>query len=183
MRPDFSQLFRLCKNFDRKAQRQMVDLLAPLLSSVCKRYEWSPANVQDLVQESLILIFNNIEQFKGGEKEFMFWCRRIAVNVCLQKFRKKNLLTEAEDRALDSGEAPAIFSDMGVEDILRVLDSLPENQRIVFNLSVLDGYSHAEISQELNIAPSHSRTLLARARASLQDIISKEESLTVDHAY
>ena len=179
MRPDFNQLLKFCRDFDRKAQRQMVDLLAPLLGSVCQRYERSPAHVQDLVQEALILIFNHIEQFRGGEKEFLYWCQRIAINVCLQKFRRKNVVLEALETGPEPGEYPDVFSKMGVEEILRVLDRLSDNQRIVFNLSVLDGYSHAEIGRELNIAVSHSRTLLTRARATLQDIILKKEAIVV----
>ena len=177
MRTDFNQLLKLCKNFERKAQRQMVDLLAPFLFSVCKRYERSHADVQDLVQEALILIFNNIAQCRGGEKEFMGWCRRIAINQCLQKIRKKRLPLETLENGSDPGEMPGVFSQMGVEEILHILDFLPENQRVVFNLGVLDGYSHAEISQELHITESHSRTLLTRARASLQDVILKKEAL------
>jgi RNA polymerase sigma factor (sigma-70 family) len=173
---DFNQTLNYCKNFERKAQRQVVDLLAPFLFSVCKRYERSTADIQDRVQEALILIFNNIEQFRGGEKEFMHWSQRIAINVCLQKFRKKNFLLEAMDTCHEPVESPDIFSKMGVDEILQVLDILPDNQRIVFNLSVLDGYTHAEISQEMNIEISHSRTLLTRARAALQDIILQKES-------
>jgi RNA polymerase sigma-70 factor (ECF subfamily) len=81
------------------------------------------------------------------------------------------------ETGFDPGESPGIFSQMGIEEILKILDSLPENQRVVFNLSVLDGYSHAEISRELNIMESHSRTLLTRARTALQDIILKKEAL------
>ncbi len=175
MQPDFNQLLKFCRNFERKAQRQMVDLLAPFLSSVCKRYEKS--DVQDSVQEALILIFNNIDQFRGGEKEFRYWCQRIAVNVCLQKFRKKSVVLESLENGPDPGEFPDVYSKMGVEEILKVLDRLPDNQRIVFNMNVLDGYTHAEVGRELNIAASHSRTLLTRARVTLQDIILKKEAL------
>jgi len=181
MRSDFNQILKSCKNYDRKAQRQMVDLLAPLLSAVCKRYERSHTNVQDLVQEALILIFNNIEQCRGEEKAFMCWCRRIAINVCLQKFRKKALLTESLETGADPAESPGIFSKMGVDDILQILDALPENQRLVFNLNVLDGYSHAEISRELNIGESNSRALLTRARAALQVLITKKETLNNEY--
>jgi RNA polymerase sigma-70 factor (ECF subfamily) len=159
----------------------MVDLLAPFLSAVCKRYERSHPNVQDLVQEALILVFNNIEQCRGEEKAFMCWCRRIAINVCLQKFRKKALLTESLETSADPGISPGIFSKMGVDDILKILDALPENQRLVFNLNVLDGYSHAEISRELNIGESNSRALLTRARAALQVLITKKETLNNEY--
>lgn len=177
MQPDLNQLISACKNFDRKAQRQVVDLLAPFLSSVCRRYVRSQSDVQDQVQEALILVFNHIEQFRGSDKEFMAWSRRIAINVCLQKIRKKGILFEAIGEHTDPQESPDIFSRMGVEEILKVLDALPESQRIVFNMNVLDGMTHAEIGQELNIAVSHSRTLLTRARATLQDILLKSISL------
>lgn len=155
----------------------MVDLLAPFLGSVCQRYERSHAEVQDLVQESLILIFNHIDQCRSSEKEFMGWCRRIAVNVCLQKFRKKQLPVETLESGGDPGGLPDVFDKMGVEEILRLLDGLPELQRLVFNLHVIDGYSHTEIGQELNIAESYSRTLLTRARTALKDSILKKEAL------
>jgi RNA polymerase sigma-70 factor (ECF subfamily) len=177
MQPEFSHLLISCANYDRKAQRQMLDHLAPFLFSVCKRYEKTQPIVQDLVQESLILIFNNIDQFKGEEKAFMFWCRRIAINVCLQQFRKHKIQVEALENGWDPGESPVIFSKMGVDEILKLLQYLPDNQRVVFNLSVLDGYSHSEIGRELNIAESHSRTLLTRARAALQDILQEKEFL------
>jgi RNA polymerase sigma-70 factor (ECF subfamily) len=177
MRPDFNHLLKSCRQYERKAQRQMVDLLAPSLFSVCKRYERTHAGVQDLVQEALILIFNHIDQCRGGEREFMGWCRRIAVNVCLQQFRKKQLPFETIETGGDPGGLPDVFDKMGVEDILRLLDALPLHQRLVFNLHVVDGYSHAEIADELNITESHSRTLLTRARAALKDSILKKEAL------
>lgn len=181
MRSDFNLLLKSCKDYDRKAQRQMVDLLAPFLSGVCKRYERSQTNVQDLVQETLILIFNNIRQCRGEEKAFLCWCRRIAINVCLQKFRKKDLPVETLETGPDVGEPPGVFSKMSVDDILKILDCLPENQRLVFNLNVLDGYSHAEIGRELHIAESHSRALLTRARAALQELITRKESVNNEY--
>lgn len=181
MQADINLLIKSCKAYDRKAQRQMVDRLAPFLSSVCKRYETSQANIQDLVQEALILIFNNIEQCRGEEKVFLGWCRRIAINVCLQKFRKKTIPVDSLDSCADPSIAPGIYSQMGVEEVLQLLEQLPQNQRLVFNLSVLDGYSHAEISQELNIAESNSRALLTRARAALQDILTKKELLNNEY--
>ena len=181
MRSDFNLLLKSCKDYDRKAQRQMVDLLAPFLSGICKRYERSQTNVQDLVQEALIRIFNNIEQCRGEEKVFLCWCRRIAVNICLQKFRKKDLPVETLETGADPAVLPGIISKMGVDDILKILDCLPENQRLVFNLNVLDGYSHAEIGRELRIAESHSRALLTRARAALQELITKKESLNNEY--
>lgn len=179
MQSEFKVLLKGCRNYERKAQRQMVDRLVPFLLSVCRRYEGAHAAAQDLVQEALILIFNHIEDCQAEEKPFMGWCKRIAVNVCLEKFRKKNIALECMDHLeIQHGLAPEIFDQLAVEEILRALNSLPENQRLVFNLYVIDGYAHAEISDMLHIQESHARTLLTRAKASLQHILSTKEILS-----
>ncbi len=182
MQSDFIILLKGCRAYERKAQRQMVDLLAPFLLSVCRRYEGVHAAAQDLMQEALILIFNHIEDCQPEEKPFMGWCKRIAVNVCLEKFRKKKIPLECIDhQVINNSLAPEIFNQLGVEEILRSLNRLPENQRLVFNLFVIDGYSHAEISEMLHIKESNARTLLTRARASLQNNLNAKEILS--HEY
>ena len=182
MPSDFIILLKGCRAYERKAQRQMVDLLAPFLLSVCRRYEGVHAAAQDLMQEALILIFNHIGDCQPEEKPFMGWCKRIAVNVCLEKFRKKNIPLECIDHPeINNSLAPEIFNQLGVEEILRSLNRLPENQRLVFNMFVIDGYSHAEISEMLHIKESNARTLLTRARASLQNILTAKEILS--HEY
>lgn len=182
MQADFKTLLKGCKACERKAQRQMVDLLAPFLSSVCRRYEGVHAAAQDLVQEALILIFNHIEDCQPEEKLFMGWSKRIAINVCLEKFRKKQIhVTPIEKQVLDNCAAPEIFDQLGVEEILCTLNSLPDNQKLVFNLFVIDGYAHAEIAAMLQIKESHARTLMARARANLQTILTAKEVLS--HEY
>ena len=89
MKGDFKTLLKGCRNYDRKAQRQMVDLLAPFLTAVCRRYEGVDASAQDLVQETLILIFNHIKDCKPEDKPFMGWCRKIAVNVLPGEIQEK----------------------------------------------------------------------------------------------
>jgi RNA polymerase sigma factor (sigma-70 family) len=172
------KLLEECRAYDRKAQRQMVDHLAPFLLAVCRRYEPILENAHDSVQESLIFIFNNIEQCRTEEYSFMAWCKKIAINVCLGKFRKKKLqLEELKLNNNISWISPDIFSKFGVEEIHEALNKLPENQKIVFNLSVIDGFSHAEIAEMMGLKESSSRTLLVRARILLQDIILKHETL------
>ncbi len=182
MQSDFKTLLKGCRDCERKAQRQMVDLLVPFLLSVCRRYEGAHAGAQDLVQESLILIFNHIEDCQPEEKPFMGWCKRIAVNVSLDKFRKKSIPLEYLDhQELPHFLPPEIFAQLGVEEIMHALNLLPDNQRLVFNLFVIDGYTHAEICDMLHIKESNARTLLTRARATLQSIISTKEILS--HEY
>lgn len=169
MHPEFNKLLKGCRNYDRKAQRQMMDLLLPFLLSICKRYETPCWSAQDLVQESLILIFNNINDARPEERIFMGWCKKVTINTCLGRFRKKQLEQTDLSENLHSFQ-PEVFDQLGVEAVVSALRGLPEQQRLVFNLHVVDGYSHAEIATMLQLKESHARTLLTRARTALQDI-------------
>lgn len=178
MQADFKTLLKACRDYDRKAQRQMVNLLAPFLSSVCRRYEGGHVAAQDMVQEALIRIFNHIEDCQAEEKPFMGWCKRITIHVCLEQFRKKKLpIDYVEPRELPHSLNPEVLDQLGLEDILLIIKQLPENQRLVFNLFVVDGYSHQEIGEMLHIKESNARTLLTRARATLQNLLTEQEIL------
>ena len=171
------KLIKGCKKLNRNAQREMVNHLSPFLYSICRRYAPSGEDAKDLLQESLILIFNNMESCSSSEAlPFKSWCRRIAINNALAKKRKKIFQTEMINEAkVPNSRHPLVHSQLNVEDILSLLQFFPENQRIVFNLFVIDGYSHKEIGEILNIKESSSRTFLTRARQSLQRLLHKEE--------
>jgi RNA polymerase sigma factor (sigma-70 family) len=167
----FNDVIKGCKMLDRKAQRTMMDRLTPFLLALCRRYEHTHENARDAVQEALILIFNNIDACIPQEKPFFGWCKRIAINVCLGRIRRKRVSWENLDDTLPQPVHPEIMEQLDAESILQLLQKLPENQRLAFNLYVIDGYSHAEIGQIMGLQESHSRTLLTRARATLQSFI------------
>lgn len=157
----------------------MVKILSPYLYNFCLRYANSHEDAKDLLQESLILIFNNLDQFSSdNEAAFKSWCRRITINNALSKKRKKSNQHNSISQSKTSLSAlPLIISKLNVEDILTLLNHLPDNQRLVFNLFVIDGYSHREIAKILNIKESSSRTYLTRARQNLQKILNRENRL------
>ncbi len=165
-----------CKNLERKAQREMVGHLSPVLFPICRRYAHSFEDAKDLLQESLILIFNNMHKCKSEEiVPFKSWCKKITINNALGKIRKANTYTERfQDEGFQESSSPTIYSKLNMEDILKMLDFLPERHRHVFNLSILDGYTHKEIAEILSIKESSSRTLLVRARQALQSMIQKD---------
>ncbi len=170
-------LIQGCRNLDRRAQRQMVDHLSPFLYRICRRYTDCHDDAKDLLQESLILIFNNMEKCSAREmSSFKAWCRRIAINTSLGRIRKKQLPTESlNGTAYVQVSLPNIHGKLNTDDILKIIQTLPPNQRNVFNLAVIDGYSHQEIAKLLNIAESSSRTFLMRARKTLQHLIQQQE--------
>ena len=171
------KLLRACRNYDRQAQRKVVDIISPFLYNICWRYAGNHEDAKDLLQESLILIFNNIDKCKSDEEgQFKSWCRRIAINNALDKKRKKTIQVESLDtRRYQEVVIPKIHSKLHVEDIMRLMECLPEKQRLIFNLSVIDGYGHQEIAGLLNIKASSSRTFLTRARQMLRELIYQQE--------
>lgn len=176
-------LINKCKNLERKAQREMVNQLSPLLFPICRRYADSFEDAKDLLQESLILIFNNIYKCQSEEiVSFKNWCKRITINNALAKIRKANTYKGSfQEDDFQESNAPSVYSKLNMEDILKMLDFLPERHRHVFNLSILDGYSHKEIAELLSIKESSSRTLLVRARQALQSMIHNESTPIVNN--
>ncbi len=171
------RLIRACKELDRKAQKEMVHHLSPFLFSICRRYAASHEDAQDLLQEVFILIFNNIEECLATEAPaFKAWCRRIAINCALAKKRKKQLMTTNKaPMDYQYAKGPAIYAKLEAEAILRLLDKIPEQYRMVFNLSIIDGYAHSEIAELLQIKESSSRTFLVRARQQMQKLITQQQ--------
>lgn len=172
-------LLQGCRSLKREDQRKMVDHLSPMLFPVCLRYSDQKEDAKDLLQESLILIFNNIDQFSSNEiPAFKSWCRKITVNAALAKKRKKGLpIVLINEESIAPSLSPNVQSKLNVEDILNLLKQLPQNHQIVFNLAVMDGYSHKEISDILKIPESSSRTFLSRARSMLQGLIYQQEKI------
>lgn len=146
---------------------------------VCLRYSKDRVEAQDLLQEGFITVFSKISTFSGtGSLEG--WMRRIFVNTALMKLRKGDVLRGAADvddvaaRSVSSGDD--ILSGIGGKDILRMMQQMPEGFRTVFNMSVIEGYSHQEISRELGISEGTSRSQLSRARVWLQEKLQEKRS-------
>ena len=169
------QLIKRCKDKDRISQREMVNFLAPFLFGTCRRYSDRTEDAKDLLQEALIKIFNNIDQCKNNEFAFKSWCKKITINIALEKYRKKGLGKRVSLEHIVPRTTEPIDTHLNVEDILQLLHQLPEKLRIVFNLYIIDGFNHAEIASHLDIAESSSRTFLLRARKKMQELINNQE--------
>ena len=172
-------LIKKCKQLDRKAQREMVDHLTLYLYPICLRYSKTYEDAQDLMQESLIQIFNALDSFKSDDiLSFKAWCKRITINKSLSKFRKNSLIIDSINTEEHEciGELPDVFSQLNVQDLLQLLNQLPEKQKCIFNLAVIDDYDHKTIAKLLHIQPSHSRTILTRARKRLQTLVIEQNN-------
>jgi len=151
----------------------LFDIYAPKLYVVCLRYMKDQMRAQDVLQDTFVKIFAHIGNYKS-EGAFEGWLKKIAVNTCLDQLRKdKKMLT---DISLDDVSHKLAHQDYSVEklmadDLLKLVQALPDGYRTVFNLFAIEGYSHQEISTQLGISESTSKTQYLRARAYLKDRI------------
>lgn len=164
-------LIEQCLKGDRVSQRDLFDMYAAKMLAVCKRYARHSAEAEDMFQEGFIRVFANLHKF-SGEGSFEGWIRRIMINTSLKAVNKKSFKNEnigIEDfQEKDNKIAPEIFSKLSVDDLMDLVNSLPEGYRIVFNLYAIEGYSHKEIAAMLKVEVSTSRSQLVKARRMLQ---------------
>lgn len=141
-----------------------------MLLSVCRRYARDEAMAKDVLQETLIRIFQHIGRYED-KGSFEAWMRRIAVRRSLQWIEKSSFQHELQPVEMpDTGTVePEVYGALGAEEILELLNNLPAGFRAVFNLNVVEGYSHKEIAELLDITESTSRSQLVRARKLLQE--------------
>ncbi|WP_298369026.1 RNA polymerase sigma factor [uncultured Lutibacter sp.] len=144
--------------------------------SICRLYTYSNDEAVSILNDSFLKVFSSIEK-KGYNNSIPFknWLRRVLINTAIDNYRKNSKhyyhsdVDEAESVKADIN----IIEDLTVEDILKLLDQLPEIHRIVFNMFEIQGYSHKEISEKLSIGESTSRVFLTRAKKKLRVLIGK----------
>lgn len=157
-----------CKKGNRTAQREAYRTLFPILRGAVRRYTKNEADVQDILQEAFIRIFKSTEQFDPTRGSFMNWSIRIAINTAINegKKRARHRVTEHE---VSVPIEPNALQDMALEDLVHTLSAMPEDQYHVLNLHLVDGFSHKEIADLLDITPDISRQRLTRARKWVRD--------------
>lgn len=164
------QLIEGCKKNDRLAQKELYAIYSRKMMGVCMRYVGNKEVAQDTVQEGFIKVFSNINAY-SGEGSLSGWIRKIFVNCSLEYLRKSDVLHQSIDidkaYYLDSGDH-SIIATMSAAELMELIERLPTGFRTVFNLYAIEGYSHKEISDLLQITESTSRSQLTRAKQLLQ---------------
>lgn len=150
-----------------------------MLMTVSRRYVRDEATAKDILQESLLKIFKHIDSYKNTGS-FEAWMRTITVRCALAYLDRKDVRRETSitNMSIDiSSEAP-VLGNLHSEEIIALIQKLPDGFRSVFNLNVLEGYSHKEISVMLNITESASRSQLTRARKVLQKLYQEQNRIS-----
>ncbi len=168
------QLIEQCKKRERQAQEQLYNLFGSKLFSVCLKYSRNKTEAEDNLQDSFVTIFNKIGQysFKGS---FEGWMKRITVNTVLQKYRKENVFDIVHEDIEDDVVTEIDDDEITLDYLLSIIQELPDRYRLTFCLYVLDGHSHKEIAQMLEINEGTSKSNLARARTILKKKIEEEK--------
>lgn len=173
------ELIIRCKKGDPVAQEVLYKKYASRMRFVCLRYARTSFEVEDIFQDAFVKLFTHIRHY-NGTGSFDGWVRRIFVNTAIDHYKKNN---KWQEQPLDEGQyelAEVTISDEGFEqvanelstqELLELANSLPEGYRIVFNLYVVEKYSHAQIAETLGIKEGTSKSQLSKARKMLKMLL------------
>jgi len=165
-----STLLSQLQQSDPKSQRELYDLFKPKIMGLCRRYTWCKEEAEDVFQEAFIRVFKNISQLRDVE-HLEQWIKKIAVNTAVNYYYKNKKHQHAEERNgfhQADGEYELILSHFSDEQLISLINKLPDGYRMVFNMHEVEGYSHAEIAELLHISEVTSRSQLNRAKQTLK---------------
>lgn len=165
-----------CRKNKSEAQRFLFEKHSPKMLGVCQRYIKDTSEAEDVMVGGFVKVFSKIRQFKG-EGSLEGWIRRIMINEALIYLRKhRHMYLEVDIQDIEHEPEYALLeNNLEAEDVLDIVQKLPEGYRTVFNLFAVEGYSHKEIAEILGINVNTSKSQLSRARKLLQKFLMERE--------
>lgn len=171
-----------CKKKDRKCQRALYLLTATDLMRVAQRYIRDTDVAKDVFQDAYIKIFDKIHLYDSTKGTIGAWTGRIVANQALEILRRKVRFTDLETLPVDlhpyTDDSP--LDKISADELLALVNELPDHYRIVFLLYIVEGYSHKEIAEKLSITASTSRSQLVRAKVKLRSLLQKKTKLNLN---
>ncbi len=155
-------------------QQELYNRFSPRMYAVCLRYAGNAEEAEDILQEGFIKVFKKLDSYRG-DGSFEGWVRRIFVNTAIEHFRRKRYLqpvTEKEENTIE-GNYLSVLDELAERDILDLVQQLSPGYRTVFNMYVVEGYTHKEIGDIMGISEGTSKSQLSRAKIILQDLVKK----------
>jgi RNA polymerase sigma-70 factor (ECF subfamily) len=181
MKFDKSFIKRLKKK-DKKAQELFYQQLAPQMYGICIRFSANRADADDILQEGFIRVFTNLNGFRG-EGSIEGWVRKTIVNTAINFYKKRikrGISVELDYIKINPNRKSFIIEKMAADDLLELIRNLPDGYRTVFNLNVIEGYTHKEIGEMLEISENTSKSQLSRAKAMLKRRINPAKNKDIN---
>ena len=181
---DIEKIIVQCRKGVRHAQQELYEQFAPQMFAVCIQYSKNKMEAEDLLHEGFLKIFEKIDQYRG-DGALGAWMRRIMVNTILEEFRNKNKIHYInhpdfkQDYIIDDvdeSENDYLIDNVDIEYVKQLIEQLPDKYKIVFNLYVIENYTHEKIASELEISVGTSKSNLSRARGWLKSRINEQLS-------
>lgn len=170
-----------CLRNDRRAQRELYEAYAPKMLGLCSRYAASREEAEDIMMESFMIVFEKLDTFRQ-ECSLGTWMYRIAVNVAIDHYRKNKRIQINDSVDVNACENMAelpgtndIFTKLEAAQVLEILEEMPVDLRVIFNLRAIEGFALKEIAEQLEKNVNTVRVYYLRARRWLQERILNEE--------
>lgn len=179
---DEKQLIKQCLKKDERAMEELYKYFSPRLFGICLRYTKNRMEAEDLLHDGFIRILNNLENYRH-EGSFQGWVCKIMVTSAINYYHKnisRNKETDLNEMGSEELMDNDINSFISHNELLEMVRKLPDGYKMVFNLFVIEGYSHKEIAARLNVSENTSKTQLLKARKALQNMIFTEKKMTYE---
>lgn len=174
MKPEEVRLVKACQHRSEWAYKQFYNLFASKMLGVCMRYARTRDVAQDILHEGFLRIFANLDKIENVDS-LEAWTRRVMVNTAINYVRDLHDNIVLESSEIPEKEDENCYDLFDMEVLVKAIQALPDNYRMVFNLYEIEGYSHQEIAERLHIQVSTSRSLLHRAKQRLQELLGNKE--------
>ncbi|PTB96931.1 RNA polymerase subunit sigma [Marivirga lumbricoides] len=163
------ELIKGCRKNNRKSQESLYHLYAPKVIGVCRRYAIAREDADDIFQEAFINIYSSLKKTNDEIQSLDAWIRRVTVNTAINYYHKHkkytdNLSIEYVYEESHNQDYENILSKLSMQELLKLISDLPIGCKLVFNLYTIEGYSHKEIAEKLNVSEGTSKSQLSRAK-------------------
>lgn len=173
---DEAALIKKCIQNDSSAQKALYDLYSGKLYGICLRYSQSDEEAQDILQDSFVKIFTKIDTFQHSGS-FEGWLKRITSNTAIEYYRRRTTIVAVDEFTLSPYLSTAEDTSLEVEELLKMIQDMPDGYRLVFNMYAIEGYNHGEIAIKLGISEGTSKSQYSRAKVYLQKKIESKNKL------
>ena len=171
---EIENLIRKCSRNDRKAQNLLFNSYSDRFYVIALRYLNNRFEAEEVIGNAFLKIFQSLPHFRyDGEFKFIAWMKRIVINEALMGIRKLKQIPSSTNEFPEMISASESIDHMNYEELMRVIETLPEGYKLVFKLYVIEGFNHDEIADLLMISAGTSKSQLHKARFQLQQMLLK----------